>query len=192
LETNISRDGEQQSISLHDSDKESKPLFLFRPSLPFLALLVASTCFGLSLRPSTANTTEKAHSSVRKRLGSIDKENQCQIYLAPSSLKGHAGFGIFTTRDIGKHERILSGEIDGPSVPVVDHWKGPSRELKKTWIKVWDNYWWGRGVADHVNFEARNVIDYQFGFGALPNHHCILDSLDVSTGARIHQFLYSF
>ena len=38
---------------------------------------------------------------------------------------------------------------------------------------------WGSGVADHVSYEAgTDVTDFQIAFGALPNHHCILDKLD--------------
>ena len=162
----------ERQLPLRDTNEVKKSSLLVRPALPFIALLIASACYGMLLRPSTANTK----ASIRKRLESID-EKQCSVYLAPSSLKGHVGFGIFTTRDIGKDESILSGP-DGPSVPVVDYRGGPLRKLRKQWVRTWDNYWWARGVGDHVNYEAKNVIDYQFGFGALPNHHCILDALD--------------
>ena len=38
---------------------------------------------------------------------------------------------------------------------------------------------WGRGVPDHVLFEGRgDVFDFQITFGSLPNHHCLLDSVD--------------
>lgn len=38
---------------------------------------------------------------------------------------------------------------------------------------------WGSGVADHVSYEAgTDVTDFQIAFGALPNHHCVLDNLD--------------
>lgn len=34
-------------------------------------------------------------------------------------------------------------------------------------------------MADHVNYEAgTDVTDYQIAFGALPNHHCVLNKLD--------------
>ena len=40
-------------------------------------------------------------------------------------------------------------------------------------------YSWGRGVPDHARYYAgEDVVEYQLGFGALPNHHCILESLD--------------
>ena len=38
---------------------------------------------------------------------------------------------------------------------------------------------WGRGVPDHARYYAgEDVVEYQIAFGALPNHHCILESLD--------------
>lgn len=38
---------------------------------------------------------------------------------------------------------------------------------------------WGRGVPDHARYYAgEDVVEYQIAFGALPNHHCILASLD--------------
>lgn len=96
------------------------------------------------LRPASADTT-LPHDNVRKRFdgSSIEEEKQCQIFLAPSSLKGHTGFGIYTTRDISKHESILAGP-DGPSIPVVDYEDGPTsmKKVRKKWIHVWDNYWW--------------------------------------------------
>lgn len=58
---------------------------------------------------------------------------------------------------------------DGPSVAIVDYIGNPNKELKRQWINVWDNYWWARGVADSVNYEADEVIDFQIGFGANPN-----------------------
>jgi hypothetical protein len=44
--------------------------------------------------------------------------------------------------------------------------------------KLFPPFRWGRGVADHVFFEDNEVIDFQITFGSLPNHHCILDSLE--------------
>lgn len=44
---------------------------------------------------------------------------------------------------------------------------------------MWGNYYWGRGVPDHARYYAgEDVVEYQIAFGALPNHHCILESLD--------------
>ena len=89
--------------------------------------------------------------------------------MAPSSLIGLDGYGIFTTRDIQKGSSIFP-EPDGPSIPVIDYNSGP-------WMVLFQEYLWGRGLADHVTFLGDKVMDYQFGFGSMPNHHCILDSL---------------
>eukprot|EP00977_Amphora_coffeiformis_P021426 scaffold9318_cov147-Amphora_coffeaeformis.AAC.5 len=39
--------------------------------------------------------------------------------MAPSSLKGHAGLGIYTTRGIAANDSILAAP-DGPALPVID------------------------------------------------------------------------
>lgn len=101
--------------------------------------------------------------------------------MAPSSLRGHAGLGIYTTRDIAADESILNAP-DGPSIPVVDTERvSPEyRHVRRAFHRVFDEYWWGRGVPDHVAHEAEgDVIDYQITFGALPNHHCLLSTIDL-------------
>ena len=104
------------------------------------------------------------------------------IWMAKSSLIGNEGFGIFTTRDLKAGEKILGGP-DGLSIPIVQyhtHKGQPNYKAHKAWIGVWDNYWWGRGVPDHVSYEEpTDIVDYQINFGALPNHHCILASLST-------------
>lgn len=112
---------------------------------------------------SFANQIQQ-HEYVRKRSTDNDSSNGCTIYMAPSSLKGNGGNGIFTTRDIARGSTMLSGP-DGPSIPVVDYRSG-------RWTKTWNEYWWQRGVADHVTYEVEGdgyVMDYQFGFGSMPN-----------------------
>jgi hypothetical protein len=53
----------------------------------------------------------------------------------------------------------------------------PWAEQRKRWIELFDGYWWGRGVPDHTSYEAKVVMDLQITFGALPNHHCALNSI---------------
>jgi hypothetical protein len=50
--------------------------------------------------------------------------------------------------------------------------------VRDAWMGVFDNYWWGRGVADQVLYESEASIDFQITFGSLPNHHCVLESID--------------
>jgi len=97
--------------------------------------------------------------------------------MAPSSVKGLKGYGIFTTRDIDTGSNILSAP-DSPSIPVLDYRDHESAGTDQ-WIGVFSEYWWTRGVADHVKYEAYNAADAQMTFGALPNHHCVLDSLNM-------------
>ena len=79
--------------------------------------------------------------------------------MAPSSLKGHTGFGVYTTRDIDKGQAILSGPPgtpDGPTIAVVDSMRNVPFELTAAhhqFHNSFGNYWWGRGVPDHVAFE---------------------------------------
>lgn len=104
--------------------------------------------------------------------------DECRIYWAPSSIKGVAGMGLFTVAHYQIDDFLLNSP-DGPSIPVIDYMNHePNSIAHKQWIGLFDNYWWGRGVADHTLYEADVVIDYQIMFGALPNHHCVLDSLD--------------
>ena len=108
--------GEQSDSSsslVYDSDKRSKQSAEMRRNmLPILPLLALSATFGLLLRPTTKSVPveqlQPVRENVRKR---VLEESECGIWLAPSSLKGHPGFGIYTTRDIGKTESILAGQV---------------------------------------------------------------------------------
>ena len=79
--------------------------------------------------------------------------------MAKSSLKGHAGFGVYTTRDIERGQAILSGPPgtpDGPTIGIVDSTRYIPTALQPAnhqWHNTWGHYWWGRGVPDHVAFE---------------------------------------
>ena len=100
--------------------------------------------------------------------------------MAPSSLKGHVGLGIYTTRNMVARDSILAAP-DGPSVPVIDTDRVSQQyeTIKRAWHKVFNEYWWGRGVPDHVSYEADDVVDFQITFGSLPNHHCLLGSIEL-------------
>lgn len=102
------------------------------------------------------------------------------VWIAPSSLKGFAGYGVFTTRDLDKGEHII-GRPDGVAIPVETSWdrSAPKKFARNNFSNMWGNYIWGRGVPDHARYYAgEDVAEYQIAFGALPNHHCILESLD--------------
>jgi hypothetical protein len=177
------------SSSLSSNTKTKRKHFL---SVTVVAIIV--TCVVLSSWPSKTTTTssssankkefelqeKKSSSSIfastsnTKRFTPIHEK--CTVWMAASSIKGLQGYGVFVTRDLVKGEPIL-GVPDGISVPIIGYHQRRS-EAKEAWISVWDNYWWGSGVADHVSYEAGpDVVDFQVGFGALPNHHCLLAKL---------------
>lgn len=104
-------------------------------------------------------------------------EKECTIWIAPSSLKGVDGYGIFTTRDLQAGESILGGP-DGLAITLenLSH-QAPAHNQ---WRRVWSEYYWARGLPDHSLAEAPpDVADFQVGFGSLPNHHCVLSYLDM-------------
>lgn len=103
------------------------------------------------------------------------------IYMAPSSVRGLDGMGLFTTEDMNQGEDFLSS-YDGPSIPVIDHRQNwlefdEFADFRSRWSRLFNDYWWGRGVPDHTRYEADKVMDFQITFGALPNHHCALTSI---------------
>jgi hypothetical protein len=103
------------------------------------------------------------------------------IWIAPSSLKGVNGYGIFTTRDLAAGESLL-GAPDGVAVPVerYQHPSKPAVRERSQFLNLFGEYMWGRGVPDHVTYEAPpDILDFQIGFGCLPNHHCVLSFLDM-------------
>jgi hypothetical protein len=156
------------------------------------------------------------------------------VWIAASSLKGFAGYGVFTTRDLAAGDAII-GRPDGVAIPVETAYDpaAPKAAERNQWLHVWyvarSNLslcrfsllshppscrtilagetskctvqtpasspmlrpacsqptcalyysYWGRGVPDHARYYAgTDVVEYQIAFGALPNHHCLLESLD--------------
>lgn len=63
------------------------------------------------------------------------------VWMAPSSLKGFAGYGVFTTRDLREGESIL-GQPDGVAIPVETKWEStaPKQTERRAWWNVWGNY----------------------------------------------------
>jgi hypothetical protein len=112
-----------------------------------------------------------------------ESENSCGIWMAPSSLKPYPGYGIFTTRHIHKKESILHSTSDAVSIQIRDAYRFTNMPFKKErqrwWSNTFGNYVWHRGTGDHTRYDYPVMTsDFQPGFGALPNHHCILNSLD--------------
>jgi hypothetical protein len=114
---------------------------------------------------------------------SEESSNSCGIWMAPSSLKPYPGYGIFTTRHIHKKESILHSSSDAVSIQIRDAHRFTNmpliKERKKWWSNTFGNYVWHRGTGDHTRYDYPVMTsDFQPGFGALPNHHCILNSLN--------------
>lgn len=97
-------------------------------------------------RSATATTTA---STLHLRTTPTPTESQqhCTVWIAPSSLKGVNGYGTFTTRDLAAGERVLPSH-DGLGIPIESyrHRDGLYAKERLDWIRVWDNYWWGRYV----------------------------------------------
>jgi hypothetical protein len=137
--------------------------------------------------------------SVVRESSSMDQQNQqpthlrvkstqtspaeptCGIWMAPGSLKPYPGFGIYTTRDIPEDGKFLHSP-DAISVQVMEPRRLDNIPLAKEraqWWKLFQNYAWDHSVPDHARYAhvSGDMTDFQPGFGSLPNHHCILNSL---------------
>ena len=104
------------------------------------------------------------------------------IWMAPSSVVPYPGYGIFTTRAIHQQESILRGMSDAVSIQIREayRYKQMPHQVwrQRWWANTFGNYVWHRGAADHARYDHPYMTsDYQPGFGALPNHHCLLQSL---------------
>ena len=102
--------------------------------------------------------------------------------MAPSSVVPYPGYGIFTTRAIHQQESILRGMSDAVSIQIREayRYKQMPHQVwrQRWWANTFGNYVWHRGAADHARYDHPYMTsDYQPGFGALPNHHCLLQSL---------------
>jgi hypothetical protein len=73
-----------------------------------------------SINPDTDDTTIK----------------ECGIWIAPSLLRPHPGFGMFTTRDIAYHESMLH-QPDAVSIPVHDLRRRNNMPLVEDRRQVW-------------------------------------------------------
>lgn len=112
---------------------------------------------------------------------SKEPPRSCRIYMAPSSVKGLDGFGVYITEPVSKGDFFFNGP-DGPDILVTDYDYFPFNDTlareRAAWIRLFDGYWWGRGVNDMILYESQSNIDFQICFGSLPNHHCVLDAVD--------------
>ena len=94
----------------------------------------------------------------------FDDAFECGIYLAPSSIP-NAGFGIFTTRSIGKNDKIQPYS-ESPSIVVTDFYEHAGNE-EQDWNHV-DYVWEPVGFN---SFEAEESSISVMTFGSLCNYH---------------------
>ena len=103
---------------------------------------------------------------------------QCELYMARSTLPNVNGFGMFTTRALSAGDFVLSS-FDGPAISIIDYeWhrhnlNGLEDDFRQ-WRNIFYHYWWAMNVPDHSVYEGDQIYDWQISFGALPNHNCIL------------------
>jgi SET domain len=122
--------------------------------------------------------------------------------MAPASAHGNPGYGIYTTRAVQRGESFLKGP-DVPSIPILDYSSNDDDDddeqpyssqtntaaavaakalrgrARQHFINTFSNYWWTHGKPDHVAYLSGQSADFQLTFGALPNHHCLLQSLEA-------------
>ena len=79
------------------------------------------------------------------------------VWIAPSSLKGFAGYGVFTTRPLAEGEHII-GRPDGVAVPVETEWDrhAPLQKERTEWSNLWGNYMYV-GVVNVGGDEERGI-----------------------------------
>ena len=91
--------------------------------------------------------------------------DDCSIFMAPASMKGNSGYGLYTTRDVSRGEQFLTAP-DSPSIPVLDYGSeyAPTESEAKAREHFFDTfrlYWWGHGKPDLVDYMSEQTVDYQ-------------------------------
>ena len=146
----------QDHDSDNDSDDSSKARVSWtrtwkRTACVALACLATAAILSVKLilphRSLSRLTSTPSSIHIRKVL--TESQQQCTVWIAPSSLKGVDGYGTFTTRDLQPYERILPSH-DGLGVPIESYYYSsettPFAKERNDWIRVWKNYWWARYV----------------------------------------------
>jgi hypothetical protein len=113
-----------------------------RRSLGTIALVRSPT-----LDVPVSLSTNKIEWATEEQAPSEWEDKECTVWIAPSSLRGVNGYGVFTTRDLKEGESIL-GNPDGVAIPVENYHPSPDQpnyESFKKFRRLFDNYWWGRG-----------------------------------------------
>lgn len=154
-----------------------------------------------TITATTAATNVKksmSHQLESESESSESSSESCGIWMAPSSLVPYPGYGIFTTRTIHKQESILHAPSDAVSIQIREAYRfqnmPDSAARRRWWDNTFGNYVWHRGAADHTRYDHPFMSsDFQPGFGALPNHHCLLNSLTYRLAVdSIHDGLLAY
>lgn len=119
---------------------------------------------------SSTGTATSASSSPERAHEDEHAQYRCNIYMAPSSIKG-AGFGIYTMNDIAKGEKIIPYS-EAPSINLCDEYSNGMDEID--WNHV-DYLWSGKGLAE---YECKEASESVMTFGALSNFHTYLTNVN--------------
>jgi len=143
-----------------------------------MALIYMSmTCF---LQQDDNNEILLQTGGLRTTGSKSSEDQQCTIWLAASSLKGHPGMGVFTTRDIRKASLVIP-KGDGIAIPLYGvhrNTKEPNEKERSQMMEVWHDYIWSINKPDHISYEEFDGLSSYFpGYASLTNHHCTLQSL---------------
>jgi SET domain len=103
-------------------------------------------------------------------------------------MKGNSGYGVYTTEYIRQGEPFLHAQVDSPSIAILDYYSKTmdrtilteyEQRARRQFYETFSSYWWTSGKPDHVDYLADQTADFQLTFGTLPNHHCLLESLEA-------------
>lgn len=143
-----------------------------RQRLVFVAITVlcigSLTWFSAILR-DTPSLQYDERNLANLRVGS--EYNKCSWYLAPSSIPGAGGLGIFTTKHIAKGSRLFK-HIDGPTVVIQDP-DVQNHGRRPIWVdKV---FMWT--IRRHYYKESQSGFETSPNLGVMVNHHDVLASM---------------
>jgi hypothetical protein len=145
-------------VSSSHSGNESKERYVWirtlnqRKLIVIVCLCLAAAVYLKVVLPFRSTTTpfQPYFKTIYLRKVLTESQQECSVWIAPSSLKGVNGYGTFTTRDLQAGEQILLTH-DGLGIPIESYTNNneniPFAKERSDWIRVWKNYWWARYVC---------------------------------------------
>mmetsp|Transcript_16679 Transcript_16679/g.27657 ORF Transcript_16679/g.27657 Transcript_16679/m.27657 type:complete len:321 (-) Transcript_16679:927-1889(-) len=139
------------------------------------------------LLPLIVSVSVGSISSISPDASSSNNDNECGVYLAPSTIPG-AGLGMYAGKSFGKGDRVTYGDIIFPIVELNWH------NGHETFFWLWDEYTWSYSVEESMEFETEGTTDLSAaspGIGAALN--CILslvnleDTFSTCDNAGLHR-----